>query len=1251
MSPASTLLAPVSLQSSITAQDRGAVNAPQVVGCHISGPVSITTETHIHTTAEPRQPTLCEASDTAPNIILSVSKKLKSNLRQKHETIFEGIAKRGNPTVFREIYTELYVTLGETEGVNSEHEVWQIDPAFKTPPEQDMPINCNDIFKPFKQQRLVENNKEKKTKDNERECKIRTVLTKGIAGIGKTVSLQKFILDWAEEKANQDIDLLFVLPFRELNSIIGEKFSLHELLLDFHPELKEFKDVKFYENCKTIFIFDGLDESKLKFDFENKRVSSISKSASLNELMTNIIKGNLLPSALVWITSRPAAIDIIPPNLIHRVTEVRGFTDLQKEEYFKKRISDQTLANRIISHVRDVRSLEIMCHIPVFCWIIATVLEEMLIGGRERIPSSLTEMYTRFLLIQTNEKKKKYSGRTETDLLRLSSADVEIILKLGELAFHKLQESNIVFSEDDLKDYGIDITEASVRSGVFTEIIREEDPMFSVKKYSFVHLSFQEYLAAFFVFYKFTVEGIDAMQSNQKKHAEDYIFRFSGSDYDDGSNNYDFPPRNLTLHYFQKNAIHNTMKSRSGHLDLFLRFLLGLSMESNLRLLKSIPLKVKNPQENIHQTMQYIKYMLRENDDRKTPSSERCINLFHCLLELDDHSMVEEIRRFLTIEKQTEDRLTAAQCSTLAYIILMSKEVLEELDLNKYNTSEEGRRRLLTAVRKCRRALMADCGLTTQCCKTVASALQDPDASLRELDLSRNLLTMDQESLLPGLNSPYCRLENLNISYINLEKSGASILRAVLMGPHPQPHKLKLYACHIKDDCAEILLSAFQSSECQLKELDISYNCLTKKGMALVLQGLQSPSCFLEILRMSSSEISVESCTYLASALKHSFLRELILNSCSIGDVGVKRLCPGLISPHCQLQTLELRQCNLSCKACVYLSVILDTYSVVKTLNLRDNDLQDSGVQLLATGLKNPNCVLQKLGLSGCFISEKGCCSLASALSSNPSSCLRDLDLSYNHPGVVGRKLLSDLLDDPCYKLKTLRLDHDGKSRLTTGLWKYYQELSISGMASSNNIILSEDRKGLLRCPEPEYMYNQPYKTSERVRWQVTYCLEKLTDGRFYWEVQWSGFVSIGLKEDFSGKTLKFVCHSLQYAAIHEENMRIKTLYTVVDPDSSPGPKRFGVYLDYPEGTLSFYSISSHDMKHLYTFHTTFNKPVNPMIHLPNPHVVDGLSSIIIVTQSPDSVQHTEAQLFQQLELERYDNELSLYSTVWDDSS
>ncbi|MCJ8748261.1 hypothetical protein PDJAM_G00162930 [Pangasius djambal] len=1185
---------PVSLQTSITAQVAAAVHAPQLVSCHIGGHVIITSQSHMHPSGEPRQTAPCEASHTAPDIILMVSKKLKSKLREKFATIFEGTDKRGNPALLRVIYTGLYITVGETEGVNNEHEVWRIDPAFKTLPEQDMPINCRDIFKPFHQQGLVGITGEKKTKGNKHaERQIRTVLTKGIAGIGKTVSVQKFILDWAEEKANQDIDLLFVLPFRELNSMINENYSLHELLLDFHSELKEFKDVKYYDECKTLFIFDGLDESKLPFAFGEKRVSSVSKSASLDVLMTNIIQGNLLPSALVWITSRPAAIDIIPPDLIQRITEVRGFTDSQKEEYFKKRIGDQSLANRIISHVRNARSLEIMCHIPVFCWITATVLENLLIRGRERIPSSLTEMYTRFLLIQTNEKKKKYLRMTERNPLRLSDADVEIILKLGKLAFDKLQKSSIVFSEDDLTDYGIDITEASVRSGVFTEIVREEDPMFSVKKYSFVHLSFQEYLAAFFVFHKFAVEGINVMQSDQHSpgdFSDNFAFDVDVDGDGDGDDDDD-----------------------DGDDD-----------------------DVENLQENIQHTTQYIKNMLREQDDRETPSSERCINLFHCLLELDDHSMAEEVRRFLTTETQNRPTLTAAQCSALAYIILQSREVLEELDLSKYNTSEEGRRRLVPAVRSCRRAVMADCSLTKECCKTLASALQDPDTPLRELDLSRNfVLCMRQESLLSGLSSPHCRLESLNISYISLKESGASLLRAVLMGPHPQPHTLKLCACDIKDDCAEILFSAFQSSECQLKELDVSYNGFTLKGVKLVLQGLQSPSCYLEILRLSGSQIDAESCSYLASALKHSFLRELILDSCSVGDVGVKCLCPGLTSPRCLLQTLGLRQCNLSWKACVYLTVTLGTYSVIKTLNLRDNDLQDSGVKLLATGLKNPNCVLQKLGLSGCSISAEGCCSLASALRSNPSSFLRDLDLSYNHPGPSGKKLLSDLLHDPCYNLQTLRLDHDGQSRLATGLWKYYQELNID---YSHDLICSQDRKGGVGKHEFVHVYDMRYMKSEQAQWEKVSCRETLTDGRFYWEVQWDGFVSIALKEDtqrFRGKSLWFICQSHQYAVVYEEIRHGRRLFAV-HRDPSPGLKTFGVYLDYPEGTpglfrMSFYSISSQGVNHLYTFHTTFNKPVTPEFHLAGPNEINPVESIIIiVTQSPDSVQQ-KVQPFKQL--------------------
>ncbi|XP_036413660.1 protein NLRC3-like isoform X2 [Colossoma macropomum] len=484
----------------------------------------------------------------------------------------------------------------------------------------------------------------------------RVVLTKGIAGIGKTVSVQKFILDWAEGKANEDIDLLLVLPFRELNSTKDEEQSLHELLLTFFSELKEFEDTKYYNDCKILFIFDGLDESQLPLAFRQRRVSDISKAASLDELITNLIDGNLLPSALVWITSRPAAIDKIPPDLIHRMTEVRGFTDLQKEEYFKKRISDQSLASRIISHVRKSRTLEIMCHIPVFCWITATVLEQMLKRGHEKIPSSLTELYTRFLLIQTSKKKEKYLGERESDPLKLSDEDVQLILKLGKLAFDNLQKSNIEFSEYDMNEYDIDVTEASMRSGVFTEIIKEEDPIFSVKQYSFVHLSFQEYLAAFFVIHTNAVTGLNAMQSSHNKNSTKQSFR--ENDEDSG-----YPPKvpqqETALHNFQKCAIDEALKSDSGHLDLFLRFLLGLSLHSSQKLLKSFSMCVHNG-KNIQQTIWYLKSKLREEGDRRTLSSERCINLIHCLQELDDHSMTEEIQRFSPINRQAENKQLAA---------------------------------------------------------------------------------------------------------------------------------------------------------------------------------------------------------------------------------------------------------------------------------------------------------------------------------------------------------------------------------------------------------------------------------------------------------------------------------------------------------------------------------------------------------------------------------------------------------------
>ncbi|CAM4577965.1 unnamed protein product [Leuciscus chuanchicus] len=404
----------------------------------------------------------------------------RSNLMKNFKCLNEGTAKQGNPTLLNEIYTELYITEGDSGEICNEHEVRQIETQSRRAATEDKPIKCNDIFKPLPGQNKP----------------ITTVLTKGVAGIGKTVSVQKFILDWAEGKENQDVQLIFLLPFREINLMKGETFSLSDLLHVFFEETKEMEISS--DKYKVLFIFDGLDECRLPLHFQrNETLRDVNKKKSVDVLLTNLIAGNLLPSALIWITSRPAAADLVPSKCVHRVTEVRGFNEPQKEEYFRKRISDQSLANTIISHLKSSRSLYIMCHIPVFCWISATVLKKMLSEAESgEIPKTLTQMYTHFLILQSNIKHEKDYEKNLTD--------EDMILKLGKVAFQQLVKGNVIFYEKDLRECGIDVTEASVYSGLCTQIFREESGLYQAKVFCFVHLSVQEHLAALYVHLCFT---------------------------------------------------------------------------------------------------------------------------------------------------------------------------------------------------------------------------------------------------------------------------------------------------------------------------------------------------------------------------------------------------------------------------------------------------------------------------------------------------------------------------------------------------------------------------------------------------------------------------------------------------------------------------------------------------------------------------------------------------------------------------
>ncbi|XP_028298706.1 protein NLRC3-like [Gouania willdenowi] len=882
-------------------------------------------------------------------------RKLKSKLKKKLQCVSEGVTKAGSPTLLKEIFTELYITEGGGGEVNQEHEVIQIETASRRSDTAERAITLEELFKA----------------PPGRPGPIRTVMTKGVAGIGKTLLTRKFTVDWAEDKAQQEVHYTFLLTFRELNVLRGRSFSLVGLVDHFFSGSKE-AGICSFQDFLVLFILDGLDECRLPLDFlKTQTLTDVSESTSVEVLLINLIRGELLPSARLWITTRPAAANQIPPEFVDMVTEVRGFTDPKKEEYFRRRSTDEEQVSRIMSHIRTCRSLHIMCHIPLFCWITATVLEDKVKSREEgELPRTLTQIYSHYVVLQNKVKTVKFDGGTATDQ-HWSPQSREMMESLGKLAFEQLQKGKLIFYESDLTECGMDLRAASVCSGVFTQVFREESSLYQDKVFTFIHLSLQEFLAALHVHHTFISSKVNLLENSLMfKFKQTFNLLHSGGQPD--------------LKLLHQSAVDEALQSPNGHLDLFLRFLLGLSLPTNQRLLQGLLTQTGSDSQTNQRTIKYIKKKLSES-----LSTERSINLFHCLNEVNDHSLLEQIQQSMRSGSLSTEKLSPAQWSALVFILLSSQEHLDVFDLKSFSPSEEAFLKLLPVIKASKKVKLSSCGLSERSCAALSSVLSSQSSSVKHLDLS-------------------------------------------------------------------------------------------------------------------------------------------------------------------------------------------------------NNDLQDSGVKLLCEGLKSPHCKLDYLSLSGCVITEVGGASLAAALSSNSSS-VRELDLSYNHPGDSAVKLLSQ-------RLNTLRADHGGEQRIKAGVRKYFCHIHLDTNSINRKLRLSDNNRMVTRVEEEELYPDH----QDRFDLYQVLCSTGLT-GRCYWEVEWNGDVYIAVSYrgisrkgisnycwfGFNNQSWSLRCYSDFYYFIHNN---------IITPTSCPcgSSGRVGVYVDCPDGRLSFYEVSSDSLTLIHTVCTSFTDTLYP---------------------------------------------------------
>ncbi|TSK67209.1 Nuclear mitotic apparatus protein 1 [Bagarius yarrelli] len=497
--------------------------------------------------------------------------KLRVSHKRRYYSLYEGTCRPGKQRYIRHVYVESPIVL-------------------KTPGSEETPVRICDLFSPLRA-----------------EDSVRVVVTTGVPAIGLTVAVQMFLIDWMEQQACQNFQFVFALPGRDLHLVKNSDQTFLEFLAAFYPEAKQAEFLA-CPDCPVLFVIDALELCKQPLNFQNNpRVTDVTTPTPVDALLTSLIAGDLLPHACVWITAHQAACRKIPKNYIGRFTQLKGFGDTQKNEYFTKRTINPTLGNHVLDQVRASQRLYDACYLPLFCWIVSVVYERCLQNqvSAEQVPT-LTTFYVQYVIVLTNRKIERYVG-TGINGLRWKDADRNFLMKMGELALRNLCENETVFYEDSVSRLALDIDDVTHQGGISFET--DESTRENRRSFRFVHPSVQTFMAALYVYVRFRLTGENAFEPQTGRTRTE---------------------RPISELY--KPVIDRVLRCSDPNMDLFLHFLLGLSARKTEMHLRGHLLPQHHPEpRGIQEVLKYGRKRIKQN-----AVTEPCGHLEMCLSELEE---------------------------------------------------------------------------------------------------------------------------------------------------------------------------------------------------------------------------------------------------------------------------------------------------------------------------------------------------------------------------------------------------------------------------------------------------------------------------------------------------------------------------------------------------------------------------------------------------------------------------------------